>query len=465
MSRGVRWFLIGSGVACHAGRMRPGRIPIRRARAVAARGGGRLPQLGHGQGGRWPRPHLADRRPRHVRRGLSAEGLGAGRKLGAWLCRRAGASAGIDRGRKPLRRPSRAGRSRSSPIPRAPRARRNRPARRCRSSARSRIRSSRCSARRRPICRRRRIGSGPTGSLLTIRRPCAGPRRRGRSDRDRGAAALCTAGRGADWTAAIARPVPQPLPPLGPPRESQHSRRHAGRGQARGDAGLPDRVRARSLVRQRGAAGGAQVVQPAGGRDQADLGLFLPRHERPARRAYFRARLRQRARHRRLRAGRRPPHHGQGRLEGLAGGAGLSARRAGLGLRSVHHGAGAGLQPIPLRPHPRRPDAAGERPAHLPARRGGRRGGGVAGAQEPADTRHRGRSSRRRRAATIRRSSRTAIRSPGAATPAAAIRRTTGSIAARRPGIKDPAAEDLDWVEEPGPRPAIDWSSNRHKVY
>ena len=41
----------------------------------------------------------------------------------------------------------------------------------------------------------------------------------------------------------------------------------------------------------------------------------------------------------------------------------------------------------------------------------------------------------------------------------------TGSIAARRPGIKDPAAEDLDWVEEPGPRPAIDWSKNdRHKV-
>jgi hypothetical protein len=41
----------------------------------------------------------------------------------------------------------------------------------------------------------------------------------------------------------------------------------------------------------------------------------------------------------------------------------------------------------------------------------------------------------------------------------------TGSIAARRPGIKDPAADDLDWVEEPGPRPAIDWSGNRHKVY
>jgi len=40
----------------------------------------------------------------------------------------------------------------------------------------------------------------------------------------------------------------------------------------------------------------------------------------------------------------------------------------------------------------------------------------------------------------------------------------TGSIGARRPGIKNPAAEDLDWVEEPGPRPAIDWSADRHKV-
>jgi hypothetical protein len=42
---------------------------------------------------------------------------------------------------------------------------------------------------------------------------------------------------------------------------------------------------------------------------------------------------------------------------------------------------------------------------------------------------------------------------------------TTGSISARRPGVKDPVAEDLDWVEEPGPRPAIDWSSSKHKVY
>jgi hypothetical protein len=41
---------------------------------------------------------------------------------------------------------------------------------------------------------------------------------------------------------------------------------------------------------------------------------------------------------------------------------------------------------------------------------------------------------------------------------------TTGSIAARRPGVKDAAAEDNDWVEEPGPRPAIDWTANRHKI-
>ena len=42
---------------------------------------------------------------------------------------------------------------------------------------------------------------------------------------------------------------------------------------------------------------------------------------------------------------------------------------------------------------------------------------------------------------------------------------TTGSVVAQRPGIKNPAAEDNDWVEDPGPRPAIDWSTNRHKVY
>jgi hypothetical protein len=42
---------------------------------------------------------------------------------------------------------------------------------------------------------------------------------------------------------------------------------------------------------------------------------------------------------------------------------------------------------------------------------------------------------------------------------------TTGSVPARRPGIKDPVAEDSNWVEEPGPRPSIDWTGDRHKVF
>jgi hypothetical protein len=42
---------------------------------------------------------------------------------------------------------------------------------------------------------------------------------------------------------------------------------------------------------------------------------------------------------------------------------------------------------------------------------------------------------------------------------------TTGSVVAQRPGARSPAAEDNDWVEDPGPRPAIDWTVNRHKVH
>jgi len=41
----------------------------------------------------------------------------------------------------------------------------------------------------------------------------------------------------------------------------------------------------------------------------------------------------------------------------------------------------------------------------------------------------------------------------------------TGSVAARRPGSRNPVDEDNDWVEEHGPRPAIDWSTDRHKTY
>ena len=158
MSRGVRWFLIGSAALVTLAGCGRGYLQLCRARAVAARGGGRLPQLGHRQGGRRRRPHLADRRSRHVRRGLPAEGLGARRSPGDRLCRRAGASARIDRGRKP----SAAAAALADPQQQypAPPPQTGAPMSiEAPGVAQPSIRSSRCSARRRPICRRRRIGS------------------------------------------------------------------------------------------------------------------------------------------------------------------------------------------------------------------------------------------------------------------------------------------------------------------
>ena len=122
------------------------------------------------------------------------------------------------------------------------------------------------------------------------------------------------------------------LPRLGPGRGQFGRRVRTGRGQADGDAGLSDRLGAGSLAGRFRAAGRDALVRRARGRDQADLRLFLPRHERQFARAYFRTRVRQCAGYRRVHAGRRPAHLGQGRLEGHAGRAGLSARRAGVGL-------------------------------------------------------------------------------------------------------------------------------------
>ena len=82
-------------------------------------------------------------------------------------------------------------------------------------------------------------------------------------------------------------------------RRRADRRVHAGGGEPGGDARLSDRVGARPLDHQFGAAGGDALVRRAGGRDQADLRLFLPRHERQSACAHFRARLRQCARHRR----------------------------------------------------------------------------------------------------------------------------------------------------------------------
>ena len=216
--------------------------------------------------------------------------------------------------------------------------------------------------------------AAPSNGPISLTAPgvaCAGRRNRSAGRGHAGAAALY--GR---TGLSAARPLFGACSTLSPPYSAPYSQPPAaslaaarsragqfryggrsGRGQAGGDAGLSDRLRARSLARRFRAAGGAALVRRARGRDQADLRLFLPRHERQSERAYFRARLRQRARYRGLHARRRPAHLGEGRLEGHAGRAGLSARRAGRRLPAVQHRAGAGLQRLSLRSHPRRSDA------------------------------------------------------------------------------------------------------------
>jgi hypothetical protein len=85
---------------------------------------------------------------------------------------------------------------------------------------------------------------------------------------------------------------------------------------ARSHARLSDGVGARSLDHRFGAAGGPALVPPAGGRDQTDLGLFLPGNERPARGAHLRTCFRQCARHIVVHACRRAAHYREGWLAG-----------------------------------------------------------------------------------------------------------------------------------------------------
>ena len=177
------------------------------------------------------------------------------------------------------------------------------------------------------------------------------------------------------------RPAPAPPPTLGPASAPPVARRErAGRGQPGGDARLPAGLGARPVDHRGGAAGSPEMVRRAGGRDQADFRLFLPRHERRSQCNDLGACVRQCARHRGFHAGRRPQIRRGARLARLAGGAGLPARRAGHRLRSIHHRAGAGLQSLPLQSHSRRPDAPAQWPAGLPAGAGQRgRSGGAAG--------------------------------------------------------------------------------------
>ena len=163
MSRGVRWFIVGSGVlvtlaGCGRGILQyaASAQPWRREAEVACLNSGTVkegaglvrisPIEGPGMcGADFP---------------LKVSALGEGPALG-YVDEPVRPPGHRSRARA-VRRRSRAGRSRSSHMHPAPPPQRS-PARRCRSkrpaSRSGRIRSSRCSARRRPICRRRRIGS------------------------------------------------------------------------------------------------------------------------------------------------------------------------------------------------------------------------------------------------------------------------------------------------------------------
>ena len=329
---------------------------LRRARAVAEGGRGALHRLRRRARRPRRRAHQRDQRPRHVRRRFSIPRVVARRARRAQFRRRSTA-AGLDpqcarraaaladrraggrRGRyeprgaprpqvdtRPLPPPRGAGRLFSSATTGRYRStRRRRPVRRARSTI-----SAGLMVRHRRL-RRRAAGTGepldarrrPTISRPSPMRAAApsatlAPRphgNRGTSRRPRRCARLrATPPRGAARSVARAAP---------------HRRDRHGDGDAERDARLSAGVGARPMDRDLGAAVGDALVRPAGGRDQADLRLFLPRHERQSARAHLRACLRQCARHRVLHACRRPPHHRQERLARRAGRAGLPARRAG----------------------------------------------------------------------------------------------------------------------------------------
>ena len=311
------------------------------------------------------------------------------------------------RARSPMRRAARR-RAGRSPSRRKGRAPMSRAARRGRKSTRRPLPPPRGAAPVVPAALRRagvaRSAARVRSAARGLRFPPALRRRQPRGERPRRAACRASAAVLRSCR-RVARHAPRRAP-LGPSRAPRvASRDRHGDGDAERDARLSDGVGARPMDRDVGAAVGDALVRPAGGRDQADLGLFLPRHERQSARAHLRARLRQCARHRVLHARRRPPHHGQGRLARRAGRAGLPARRAGLRLRALHHRAGAGLERLPLRPHARRPDAALRRLSRLQSARGVGRGGRGAGARAvraagPRSGRHRlGRSAPQERAA------------------------------------------------------------------
>ena len=144
---------------------------------------------------------------------------------------------------------------------------------------------------------------------------------------------------------------------LGP--RAARRRRSPATLNAAGDARLSAGVRARPLGHRRRAAGGAALVRHAGRDHQADRLLLVPRNGRRRRRRTSPSTpSAMRSTSPASRSPTAAPSRVKDRLARHAGGAGLPARRAAFRLRDVLDGAGAGLQHLSLRPHPRGPDAA-----------------------------------------------------------------------------------------------------------
>ena len=118
----------------------------------------------------------------------------------------------------------------------------------------------------RAIVRRQLIHRVPT-ALRRTRRHSAPTRRRQST-----ATALVS---GASLSDAAAQPAAAWARTQAACRDSRTGNAYAGR-----DAGVSDRLGARRLGQRWRAAGGDALVRRAGGRDQADLRLFVPRHGR-----------------------------------------------------------------------------------------------------------------------------------------------------------------------------------------
>ena len=264
MTRGVRLYLVGSFVLVSLAGCGRGFF-LRGARTVAGRGRDRMPEIRRGQGERRPGPDQPDFGPRRLRRRLSAQGRGARRKQRQLrFCRRdlrpPGASA-----------ISRAGRSRS---------RRRRPQTSTLSGH----------AMRQP-------GYGaPSNGPISLTAPGVAPRRRRNRSAARGHAGQ-PAIRG---RIRMRRPIRRAIairalfgtPYAAPVRRSRPAAARARRKAIRSPPFGPVAVKPAATlacpivsVLDRWLADSVQpaahaLVRRARGRDQADLRLFLPRHER-----------------------------------------------------------------------------------------------------------------------------------------------------------------------------------------